>query len=56
MFFKNANHKGFTILELMIVVAILGLLTAIGLPGIIRARKRARARRRMMREGRRCIP
>ena len=36
------SKKAFTLLELMIVVAIFGLLTVIGLPGIVKARKRAR--------------
>ena len=34
--------RGFTLLEIMIVVAILGLLTAIATPGVIKARSRAR--------------
>ena len=38
----NYRYKGFTLLEIMIVVAIIGLLTAIATPGIIQARSRAR--------------
>ena len=35
---------GFTLVEIMIVVAILGLLIAIGVPGFLVARNRSRAR------------
>jgi prepilin-type N-terminal cleavage/methylation domain-containing protein len=34
--------KGFTLVEIMIVVAIIGLLVAIGVPGFIKARDNAR--------------
>ena len=34
--------KGFTLVEIMIVVAILGLLIAIGVPGFLQARNRSR--------------
>lgn len=37
-------RKGFTLLEIMIVVLIIGLLLAIAVPGWIRARENSRAR------------
>ena len=37
------SHKGFTLVEIMIVVAIIALLAAIAIPGFLRARKRSQA-------------
>ena len=43
--FKKLNQKraGFTLVEIMIVVAIIALLAAIAVPGFLRARKRSQA-------------
>ncbi len=38
----NMNKKGFTLVEIMIVVLIIGLLAAIAIPSFTRARARAR--------------
>ena len=45
--FKQLARKraGFTLVEIMIVVAIIALLAAIAVPGFLRARKRAQASR-----------
>ena len=39
----HRNHAGFTLVEIMIVVAIIALLAAIAVPGFLRARKRSQA-------------
>src|SRR5436309_8558291 len=39
----SAKHAGFTLVEIMIVVAIIALLAAIAVPGFLRARKRSQA-------------
>jgi prepilin-type N-terminal cleavage/methylation domain-containing protein len=39
--FTKRNTQGFTLVEIMIVVAIIALLAAISVPGFLRARKRA---------------
>jgi prepilin-type N-terminal cleavage/methylation domain-containing protein len=41
----NKNRGGFTLVEIMIVVAIIALLAAIAVPGFLRARKRSQATR-----------
>jgi prepilin-type N-terminal cleavage/methylation domain-containing protein len=45
--FKHINKRrgGFTLVEIMIVVAIIALLAAIAVPGFLRARKRSQATR-----------
>jgi prepilin-type N-terminal cleavage/methylation domain-containing protein len=41
----QTKHTGFTLVEIMIVVAIIALLAAIAVPGFLRARKRSQASR-----------
>jgi prepilin-type N-terminal cleavage/methylation domain-containing protein len=46
MFKKPLTHRsGFTLVEIMIVVAIIALLASIAVPGFLRARKRSQASR-----------
>ena len=41
---KKMNKKGFTLVEIMIVVAIIGLLAAIGIPSFTKARSNSRTK------------
>jgi prepilin-type N-terminal cleavage/methylation domain-containing protein len=41
----SIGRRGFTLVEIMIVVAIIALLAAVGIPGFLRARKRSQASR-----------
>jgi prepilin-type N-terminal cleavage/methylation domain-containing protein len=42
---SNKKRRGFTLVEIMVVVAIVALLAVIAVPGFLRARKRAQAGR-----------
>ena len=39
---KNKTQNGFTLIELMVVVAIVGVLSAVGLPQLLKAQDRAK--------------
>ncbi len=41
----NQRREGFTLVEIMIVFAIIALLAAVAVPGFLRARKRSQASR-----------
>lgn len=46
MFMKiRRNRAAFTLVEIMIVVAIIGLLAALAIPGFVKARKQSQGRR-----------
>src|SRR5213082_3615396 len=47
MQFRLRDRAGFTLVEIMIVVAIITLLAALAIPGFLRSRKRAQASRVM---------
>jgi prepilin-type N-terminal cleavage/methylation domain-containing protein len=42
---QGQSHGGFTLVEIMIVVAIIAILTTLGVPNYLRARKRSQATR-----------
>ena len=41
----RSNRSAFTLVEIMIVVAIIGLLAALAIPGFVKARKQSQGRR-----------
>lgn len=42
---RTRNRSGFTLMEIMIIVAIIGVLAALAMPGFIKVRKQSQARR-----------
>src|SRR5271156_2209196 len=42
---NSGRNQGFTLVEIMIVVAIIGLLAAMAIPGFVKARKQSQGRR-----------
>ena len=43
--YLKRDNQGFTLVEIMIVVAIIGLLAALAIPGFVKARKQSQGRR-----------
>ena len=41
---RGNNRRGFTLVEIMIVIGVIGMIVAIALPGYIHARSRSRAK------------
>ncbi len=54
---KSKKQNGFTLIELMVVVAIVGILTAVGLPELSKAQEKAKssaAKSHVVNEGKSC--
>ena len=54
---KKRKQNGFTLIELMVVVAIVGILTAVGLPELSKAQEKAKssaAKSHVVNEGKSC--